>query len=208
MPYRFNASVTTINMPRIPPKGERYSIFYGETIPQTASVPDGYARGGAFTLPIVAGGLSSWQAVIQTAGAGDLLQGGPLIGTATLSFTADNANASLIITLSGTGSASFTGDAGLALTIGLGGDGAISITGGAGLSMIVPVEGTGVLSLTGSADLKGDLSMSGSWGGATPLSPEALADAVWAKQNANAVPYGTVVTSAEKAAKLAAALSA
>jgi hypothetical protein len=131
-----------------------------------------------------------------------------MVGTATLSFVTDNADASLVVSLSGTGSASFVGSGGLALTIGLSGDAGISITGGAGLSMIVPIEAGGSFGFTGFGDLKGQLSMDGSWGGVTPLSPEGLADAVWAKTNVNGVPYGTVVTSGEKNAKLAAALSA
>lgn len=208
MPYRYNAVNTTIALPRVMPSGERYNQFTGEEWALTSSVPDGYASSGAYTLPIVAGGMSSWQAVMEVAGAGDLLQGGPLIGTASLTFTSNAPSASLIITLSGTGAASFAGSAGLALTIGLAGGASVSMTGGAGLSMIVPIDGTGSFSMSGAAELKGNLEMEGSWGGASPLSPEGLADAVWAKTNINAVPYGTVVTSAEKNAKLAAALSA
>lgn len=187
---------------------ERVSRFIGETFARTAATPDGYSAGGAWVLPVKAGGMSSWQARIVTAGAGDLLQGGPMIGTASLTFTASNASLGLIVALAGTTALTIGGTGSLALTIGLAGNGAFTFTGGASLAMIVPIEGAGGFSLTGLANLKGNLAMDGAWGGAAPLSAEALADAVWAKLNANAVPYGTVVTAAEKAAKLAAVLSA
>jgi hypothetical protein len=208
MPYRFGAVVTGVPLPSPFILGQRYNAFIGETFSRKTSIPDGYAARGAYTLPVKAGGLSSWQSTIALSGGGDLLQGGPMVGTATLSFVTDNADTSLVVSLSGTGSASFVGSGGLALTIGLSGDAGISITGGAGLSMIVPIEAGGSFGFTGFGNLKGQLSMDGSWGGVTPLSPEGLADAVWAKTNVNGVPYGTVVTSGEKNAKLAAALSA
>jgi hypothetical protein len=42
----------------------------------------------------------------------------------------------------------------------------------------------------------------------TAISPDAIADAVWARLAANGQTYGATMTSAEKWAKLAAALSA
>lgn len=208
LPYRFGTPLNVGQVAPSYPYGGRFNAFVGETFARTSSIPDGYASRGAYTLPIKAGGLSSWQAAVSLSGNGDLLQGGPMVGTATLSFASNNPNASLIVSLSGTGTASFAGSGGLALTIGLSGTSGISITGGAGLSMIVPIEATGSFGFTGFGNLKGNMSMDGSWGGVTPLSPEGLADAVWAKTNINGITYGTVVTSGEKNAKLAAALSA
>lgn len=45
--------------------------------------------------------------------------------------------------------------------------------------MIVPIDGTGAFGLSGLASMRGNLKLDGSWGGATPLSPEGLAAAVW-----------------------------
>lgn len=188
--------------------GERVNRFIGETFARTSATPDGYTM-GAWVLPVKAGGMSSWQAAFgMSEGAGDLLQGGPMEGTATFGLSGAG-DMSLITSLAGT--ATFGMDSAtssLALTIGLEGTATFGMTGDGALSLIVPLEGTGELGMTGAGDLRGILSMEGSWGGATPLSPEALAQAVWAELNSNGDAYGAVVTNTEKQAKLAVALSA
>jgi hypothetical protein len=176
-PYRVSGALTGLNNEQY--RGDlaaQMGSRIGNFIP-SAGKPDGYVY--VPLMPRVAGGLSSWRSSFTITGAGDLLQGGPMEGTASLTFTSDAASLGLIITLSGTGAASFTGGGSLALTIGMAGDGAISLTGGGSLAMIVPIDGTGSFGFTGLGDLKGNIDLEGSWGGAEPLSPTGLANAVW-----------------------------
>ena len=218
----------------------QYTVF-----PKTAAYPSGYSTGGALAMPYVAGGLSSWQAVIQLTGQGNALSGGPMIGTGALSLSSDG-GLSLVISLSGNGDIAVSVDGNVALTIGMAGNGDFTVTGAGGLSMIVPVAGSGSIALTGDGNLKGNLDMEGSWTPFTELSPENLAtavwsalaadnnvagtmgdllnaaggggisgavidqiaDAVWEKVGSNGAEYGATLTSAEKWAKIAAALSA
>jgi hypothetical protein len=205
LPYSFGGNLA---LQRTRFKGsERYSIFINEQHARTAGSPDGYSAGGAYVLPIRAGSVSSWQSQIIFTGSGDVLAGGPMIGSGSLTLVGTG-DISLITSLSGTTSATFVGSGSVALTIGMGGSGAITFSGNSGLSMIIPVEGSGFITFAGSGDVRSRLSMSGSWSPFTTLSPESLATAVWQELNINGIEYGTVLTSAEKNAKLAAALSA
>lgn len=176
----------------------RQAIHTGETIADTSAIPDGYSAGGAWLLPVKAGGMSSWQAQFGMAGAGSAIAGGPMDGTGAITFTGDG-GLSLTVGLSGDGSLSVVGAAGLALTIALAGNGAIVFAGESGLSMIVPIDGAGSFGLAGDGALRGDLDLEGSWGGAAPLSPEGLATAVWgalAAQNNNPGTMGDLLNAA------------
>jgi hypothetical protein len=183
-PGTFSGNVT--RLPRSVPAGERMNATLA--FPATASVPSGY---GMYILPRKGGGMSSWQARFDLTGTGSLLQGGPLTGTANLTF-ATAGDMSLVISLAGTGTATFAPTGNLALTIGLGGDGAFGLSGSSGLSMIIPIDGAGAFGLSGSAALRGDLSMAGSWGGAEALSPAGLAAAVWGSTAASNNTVGTM----------------
>ncbi len=175
---------------------------------KTSAVPDGYSAGGAFVLPYVAGGLSSWQSSFGLSGAGDALAGGPMVGNGDISF-AGQGDMSLTVSLNADGTITVSGSGNLALTIGLAGGGEIAISGNGGLSMIVPFEGFGAFGLSGAGDLKGNLGLSGSWGGGEALSPQALASAVWGwADTVTPGSKGDELAKALKAAKLAAALSA
>lgn len=204
IPYRFSG-------PPVPTAGapiNRRCMF--TVLPKTAAIPDGYSASGALVMPYTAGGLSSWQAVISTTGAGDVIAGGPMIGDGAFGFTGA-AGLSMIITMSGDGAMTVTGAGGMALTIALDGDGAISITGAAGLSMIVPIDGSGTFGIDGAGDVRGLLTMDGSWTPFTTLSPETLAQAVWAAMvdgNSDPDTMGEALAKALRAAKLAATLSA
>lgn len=156
----------------------RQAIRAGETIADTSAIPDGYSAGGAWLLPVKAGGMSSWQAQFGITGAGSAISGGPIEGTGAITFAGDG-GLSLTVGLSGNGALSVVGAGGLALTIALAGNGAIVFAGDAGLSMIVPIDGAGAFGLVGAGALRGNLDLEGSWGGAEPLSPQGLAAAVW-----------------------------
>ena len=146
---------------------------------KTASIPEGYAPKATVVMPVKAGGMSG-TAHIAISGEGNLLQGGPMVGEGSMSFTSDDASLGLIVSMSGDGTITFTAaGASLALTMAMDGNGNITLTGSGGLSMIVPFEGNGNITFTGSADLRGRCSMQGEWTPYTELSPENLARAVW-----------------------------
>ena len=169
----------------LPAAGVMRTIKAGERLNRTAnfvktaSIPEGYAPKATVVMPVKAGGMSG-TAHIAISGEGNLLQGGPMVGEGSMSFTSDDASLGLIVSMSGDGTITFTtADAALALTMAMDGNGNITLTGSGGLSMIVPFEGNGNITFTGSADLKGNCTMQGEWTPYTELSPENLARAVW-----------------------------
>ena len=169
----------------LPATGVMRTITAGERLNRTAnfvktaSIPEGYAPKATVVMPVRAGGMSG-TSHIATSGEGSLLQGGPMVGEGTMSFTTSDASLGLIVSMSGDGTITFTtADATLALTMAMDGNGNITLTGAGGLSMIVPFEGNGSITFTGTADLKGRCSMQGEWTPYTELSPENLARAVW-----------------------------
>lgn len=169
----------------LPAAGVMRTIKAGERLNRTAnfvktaSIPEGYAPKATVVMPVKAGGMSG-TAHIAISGEGNLLQGGPMVGEGSMSFTSDDASLGLIVSMSGDGTITFTAaGASLALTMAMDGNGNITLTGSGGLSMIVPFEGNGNITFTGSADLRGRCSMQGEWTPYTELSPENLARAVW-----------------------------
>lgn len=172
-----SGALSDAGLMRYTSSGERLNRTAG--FAKTSSIPEGMAPVAVTVLPIKAGGMAG-TSHIQTAGEGSLLQGGPMVGEGTTSFTTDDGNLRLIVGMSGTGSMTLTiSSPTLSLTMALNGEGNIVVTGTGGLSMIVPFFGEGSMSLTGTADLKGNLSMQGEWTPYTELSPENLARAVW-----------------------------
>lgn len=172
-----SGALSNAGLMRYTSSGERLNRTAG--FAKTSSIPEGLAPVAVTVLPIKAGSMAG-TAHIQTAGEGSLLQGGPMVGEGTMSFTTDDGNLRLIVGMSGTASMTLTvSSPTLSLTMALDGDGNIVVTGSGGLSMIVPFSGAGSMSLTGSGDLKGRLSMQGEWTPYTELSPENLARSVW-----------------------------
>lgn len=163
-------------------RGDRLNRFVGEEYSPTASTPDGYGM-QAMVPPITAGSMAALRRVVEFSGDGaNLLQGGPMEGSAPVASVAGNGGLALVVSLDGTAAVvTLSGDGVvLSLTIGMDGTGSMAITGSGGLSMIVPFEGSGsVAALTGTSDLRGLLSMEGEWTPFTALSPEGLAAAVW-----------------------------
>jgi hypothetical protein len=123
------------------------------------------------------------QTGIALTAAGSILSGGPVEGTATFGLTTTG-DMGLVVSLSGTATLTLSlANADLKLTIGMDGSFTMVLSGDASLlSLIVPLEGTTTLGIAGSADLKGLLSLAGDWSSeAIALSPENVAQAVWAK---------------------------
>lgn len=161
------------------------SFFANDVIEETASIPEGTFQSRSCVLaPWIAGGLSASNDAtdITFSGTSDLLNGGPMEGTGSITFSEGTTSLSLTVGLAGTATISFTGDGlVLRLTVGLDGTGTWTLTGdNSVLSLIVPFDGTGsVATLTGTSDLRGLLSLEGEWTPFTTLSPENLAQAVW-----------------------------
>lgn len=175
-PYRYTGQPTALRY--VPLSGSRFNPNTVKTWSKRSAIPQGYSAGGAYTLPLIAGGISG-KGRISFFGAAALTNAMTLAGNGVMSFAASPAPLGLVVRLSGTGSMSFASTGRLSLTIGLSGGGSFGVSGTARLSMLVPFSGSAVMRLTGAANLKGTLRLSGSWGGATPLSPEGLAQAVW-----------------------------
>lgn len=163
-------------------RGNRFNRFVGEEYASTASTPDGYGM-QAVVPPLTAGSMAALRRVVDVAGDGaNLLQGGPMDGSASVVSLAGDGGLSLVVSMAGSAAVvTLTGDGMvLSLTIGMGGTGSMTLTGSGGLSMIVPFDGTGtVASMSGTSDLRGLLSMEGEWTPFTDLSPQGLAAAVW-----------------------------
>jgi hypothetical protein len=137
-------------------------------------------------------------------GAGNLLQGGPMVGEFASAFNPETASLGLIISMSGTASITLSvAAATLSLTIGMDGSGSFGITGAGGLSMIVPFDGTFASVLAGTGDLKGRLSMAGEWTPYTELSPENLARNVWEYVSRTLTAGGSGGLTTEQATQLA-----
>lgn len=167
---------------RLKGHGDSRNRFVSASFAKTASTPDGYDM-KAVVPPLTAGSMATASPVFcNIEGTGNLLKGGPLTGTGSITFTVPDASLSMTVGLSAnTMILSVTGDnAALKLTIGMSGNWTLTMTGTSSLSMVVPFEGTGsVVTMSGTSNLKGLLSMQGEWTPFTELSPENLARSVW-----------------------------
>lgn len=173
-------------------RGARLNRFAGEEHLANASTPDGYGM-QALVPPLTAGSMSALVRAVSVTGAGNLLQGGPMEGTASLTLSAADASLSMIVSMAGSSTLTLTpAPAVLSMVVGMEGAGSITLTGSGALSMIVPFDGTGSFSLTGAGDLKGRLSMAGAWTPYTELSPENLAASVWGAVAASNNATGTM----------------
>jgi hypothetical protein len=170
--------------------GDRLNRFVSSAYARTASTPDGYDVHG--TVPAIrAGSMAARKPLAAVDGSASLLNGGPMEGAAALCTVDSSAGLSLVVGLAGTALVlTVTGDGGtLSLTIGLDGAASMAFTGGGALSMIVPFEGTGsVAQVSGASDLRGLLSMAGEWTPFTDLSPQGLANAIWAQAATTPLP--------------------
>lgn len=163
---------------------------------ESASWPEGaFPAAPTRIAPIVAGGMGG-RAYGEFTGTASLLQGGPMTAPATMAITMGTPSMSLTVGMTAPWTGAYTPSANLRMTVGMEATYTAAFTGASNLAMIVPLGNTTfTAAFTGSADLKGDLSMTASFGGAEPLSPEGLARAVW---EALAADYNTAGTMGEK----------
>jgi hypothetical protein len=189
--------------------GARRNMVSGFT-DQKSAIPDGHLASSAYFIPQVAGNMSSRnEASIVFATIGNAAQGINLTGSTAITFAANGDGAAVAAAI-----------------------GSSTITFAASGTAVAPLNATGSATITFAAtgDIRADASVSGSTvitfsssavtGAighmvATPidvsLTPESVAEAVWdrlAAQHTTLGTFGATLTSAEKAAKLAAALSA
>ena len=161
-------------------RGDRFNVFASDTRAQTASSPDGYDVKGLVPAR-KAGSMSALVPLADATFTGALLQGGPMEGSGSITWTTPDTSLSLTTSMTGTATITLSGNSSvLRLVIGMDGTGSLSLTGAGGLSLIVPFEGTASFGLIGTGDLKGRLSMDGAWTPFSELSPESLAQAVLA----------------------------
>jgi hypothetical protein len=160
-------------------RSDRVNLFASETYAKTASTPDGYGLLG-WVPPIVAGAMGG-SAFVDTTGAGDLLQGGPMEGSATVTITESVPDLSLTVSMEGSASVDITLTGNLSGVVGMEGSATVTLsTGTVELGATVPIVGSATVTVSGLADLKGLMSMSGESTPFTELSPQSLAEAVMA----------------------------
>lgn len=161
------------------------------------STTSGAITARAFMVGVVPLNLSTVGAVTGIAS---------LAGSAVLVATASG-NIRAIAGLSGVASCSITTAALLDGVADLSGNAAVNITATGSIGGIATVSGSSALAVTASAQT-GALGFMTAAPIDTALTPNSIADAVWAKLGLNGQTYGATMTSAEKWAKLSAALSA
>ena len=189
MPYRFVGGYLDLWRDKLP-LGDRFNLNTGETWSEYSSIPEGYAGGGAWALPIVSGGMAAADEPITLTTTGQLLSGGPMAGDATLSLSTDG-SLSLVVAMSGGGTLTLSVAGGLSLSIAMSGDAGLSLSTSGGLSMIVPFAGDAALSLSGTANLKGLLSLETGVEDTT-LTAAGVAQAVWDALAADSNAAGTM----------------
>ena len=171
--------------------GERFAPYRGGQGGPTNSVPEGFAP-HAWTPPTVAGSMTARSFAGMTAAA-NMLNGVPMQATWAAGMTMDGPSMSLVVSMTATWTAGMAASSNLRLTVGMSAEWTAGISATANLAMIVPLgSATWTAGISAIANLKGRLSMSAEFGGADPLSPEGLANAVWEALAANHNVAGTM----------------
>jgi hypothetical protein len=164
-------------------------------IDNKSGVPNGYNT-GALLLPLKAGGMSSYnssQAAISATNA-DAKMGKALAGTSAMSITVITADLDQIVAMIASGAATITVNAadlsaGVLMIATSSGTLSVNV---AQLGGIIPVTATSSIAITPNVVMTALANMIAEAGGATPLSPEGLADAVWSALVAEYPDVGTM----------------
>lgn len=152
------------------------------SIDNKSGIPKGYNT-GAILLPMKAGGMSSFnpQALVITANSALARMGRNLAGSATLTLTVTNAQADQIVSLVGSATCSIVvTNAALTAGVQAAASSTMTIIANASLGGIIPITASTTGTLTPSVTMTALAFIIAEAGGPTPLSPEGLADAVWA----------------------------
>lgn len=155
---------------------------------------NGHLAPSSFCLPQKAGSISSYTEVslLITPAAAVLTPAMPMEGSASLTLTAATLQLDKIIAMIASGELTISPAAFLSAAVSMLGESVGAITGLASLGGIFDVSGSASMALSPAASLSARAFMTAEAGGPTPLSPEGLANAVWAKLAADANDPGTM----------------
>jgi hypothetical protein len=164
------------------PEGTWKNRHFGGYAAKSAT-PNGYVHGGAYVLPRVSGGLSSYvnsEGVIAKTNA-EMFAGRNLEATASSVITLTNAQLDQVIAMIASGALTISvTDAGLSAAVDASVNGSMSFTvSSAQLGGIFDVTADGTIILSPNVTMTALANMIAEAGGPTPLSPEGLANAVW-----------------------------
>ena len=179
---QYGASAAYSYMEAISPVGTRYNRFSG-AISKYTSTPNAYLHPMALVLPKIAGGMATNnQAQVNLAQSGAVLVNAQyIIGSSTITFTLVDASLGQIFAGLAAGTITFAqANAELEAKFAGVGSGTITFTvATSGLGGKFPAEGSSTITITPAGLLTAIAFMEAEAGGATPLSPEGLANAVW-----------------------------
>lgn len=156
--------------------------FVGGLAAIFSAYPSGHLSPSAFVLPKSDGAISSYTlGRASISGTSDLIPARNLSGSSSLSITSTNAQLDQIVSLACSGTLSLsTTSAQLAGAANVVASGTCTMTQGTVIcGAIVSLTGSSSLTMSADATLTALAFMEAEGGGATPLSPEALANAVW-----------------------------
>lgn len=202
-PLRFIGNTGILSS--LPMAGTRFNVYTGETWSQLAARPPGYYIGGSYALPYVAGDMGGITA-IELASAANIAAGINISGSSVISL-ASSAAISAVAGLSGSSIITMSSSGIIGGIADMSGSSTITLTATGSIGGIASMSGASVITITASGQTNAMGFMVAAPIDAS-LSPDTIAEAVWARIGGNGQTYGATLTSAEKWAKLAAALSA
>lgn len=163
---------------------ERMNRFAGGVDQRSGAMPSGHLAPSAWVLPRKTGGMSAFTGTVVTVtpGALNLAAGRAIAGSSTLTFSVPNAALQLVVSANGTATVTFSGGATLA--------GALSGAGATTVAFSVPTPTLGAVisalastavTWSGSGTARATGALTGNITPFTELSPQNLANAVWAQ---------------------------
>lgn len=154
--------------------------FFGGYAKQSAT-PNGYLAPGAWVLPLVAGGMSSYSQnpLAISVATSELLIGKGMTASSAMTIAVLSAILDKVIEMIASGTLSISSAAALSAAIDAAASGSMSISvSSAILGGIVPMTVSGSLTISTDVDMTALAAMTAEAGGPTALSPEGLAAAV------------------------------
>lgn len=160
------------------------------------AVPNGYLPPYCFVIPQYSGGMASYTQSTSSISknSANLAGGRNLSGSSTVSITVTSAILDQIVSAVGSSSISMAASiANLAAAAGISGSSSVSITvTSAQLGAIVSALASSTVAVSTNSTLTALAFLEAEAGGATPLSPEGLANAVWEALKADHQTEGTM----------------
>lgn len=171
------------------------------------AVPNGYLPPYSFVIPQYSGGMASYTQSTSSISknAANLAGGRNLSGSSTIVITLTSAQLDQIVNAVGSSSISMTATiANLAAAAGISGSSSVSIAvNSAQLGAIISALASSTVAVTTNSTLTALAFLEAEAGGATPLSPEGLANAVWEALKSDHQTEGTMAYELNKKLNLA-----